>query len=53
VVVCVCVNFCLEEPFIDLEGSMYQLNQVGLEEMDGWAAVDEARRPLLPGSANF
>jgi hypothetical protein len=32
---------------------MYQLNQVGLEGMDGRAAIHMADRPLLPGSTDF
>jgi hypothetical protein len=49
----VCVDFHHEEPFIEVEGSLYQLNQVGLEEMDGWAAIHMAGRPLLLGSTDF
>jgi hypothetical protein len=49
----VCVNFCHEEPFIDAEGSQYRLNQVSLEEMDGWAAIHVVGRAALPGSTDF
>jgi hypothetical protein len=51
--VCVCVGFHREEPFIEVEGSLYRLNQVTLEEMDGRAAIHVASRPLLPGSTDF
>jgi hypothetical protein len=32
---CVCVDFYREEPFIEAERNLYQINQVSLEEMDG------------------
>jgi hypothetical protein len=48
-----CVNFHREEPFIEAEGSLYRLNQVGLEEMDGQAAIHVASRLLLLGSTDF
>jgi hypothetical protein len=50
---CVCVDFHREEPFIEVEGSLYRLNQVGLEEMDSRAAIHVAGRLLLPGSTDF
>jgi hypothetical protein len=49
----VCVNFHYEEAFIEAEGSLYRLNQVSLEEMDGRAAIHVVGRPLLLGSTNF
>jgi hypothetical protein len=50
---CVCVDFHREEPFIEAEESLYRLNQVSLEEMDGRAAIHVDGRPLLPGSTDF
>jgi hypothetical protein len=41
----VCVNFHYEEAFIEAEGSLYQLIQVGLEEMDGRVASHSSRVP--------
>jgi hypothetical protein len=43
----VCVNFHYEEAFIEAEGSLYRLNQVSLEEMDGRAAI-HVRWPATP-----
>jgi hypothetical protein len=50
---CVCVDLHHEGPFIEAEGSLYRLNQVSLEEMDGRAAIDVAGRRLLLGSTDF
>jgi hypothetical protein len=51
--VCVCIDFHHVEAFIEVEGSLYRLNKVSLEEMDGQAAIHVVGRPLLPGSIDF
>jgi hypothetical protein len=48
-----CSEFYRENPYIELEGSLHQLNWVDLEVMDGWAAIHVADRPLLLVSTNF
>jgi hypothetical protein len=49
----VCSGFYCENPYIEVERSFHQLNWVGLELMDGRAAIDVASRPLLPVSTDF
>jgi hypothetical protein len=49
----VCIEFHREEPFIEAEGSLYQVNQVSLEEMDDRVAIHVAVQPLLPGSTDL
>jgi hypothetical protein len=49
----VCSHFHHRGVFVWLWGSLYGLNQVGLEEMDGRAAIHMAGWPFLPGSADF
>jgi hypothetical protein len=47
----VCEFYC-EDPYIEVEGSFHRLNSVGLEVMDGWAAIHVAGRPLLSVSTD-
>jgi hypothetical protein len=45
-------EFYHEDPYIEVEWSFYRLNGVGLEVMDGWAAIHVADWPLLPVSTD-
>jgi hypothetical protein len=49
----VCSEFYPENPYIGVEGSFHRLNWVGLELMDGRAAIHIAGQPLLLVSTNF
>jgi hypothetical protein len=40
-------EFYCENPYVEVEGSFHQLNEVSLEVMDGRAAIHVASRPLL------
>jgi hypothetical protein len=48
-----CSKFYCENPYVEVEGSFHRLNLVGLELMDGWAAIHVAGWPLLLVSTDF
>jgi hypothetical protein len=45
-------EFYHEDSYIEVEGSFHRLNRVGLEVMDGRAAIHVASQPLLPVSTD-
>jgi hypothetical protein len=49
----VCFEFYHKNLYIEVEGSFHQLNLVGMELMDGRAAIHMAGWPLFPVSIDF